>query len=216
MIDVVLPALNEALALPPLLAALPPGFRAIVVDNGSTDNTAAAARASGAVVVHESTAGYGAAVHAGIVAATSDVVCVMDADGSLDPAELPALVQAVLDGSAHMVVGRRRAAGRGSWPWHARLGNRVLAYRLSRRLDITLHDIGPVRVFNRVPMLELGIEDRRFGYPIETLVRAARAQWLILELDVSYGPRAAGTRSKVTGSLSGSVKALRDFQRVIP
>lgn len=216
MIDVVLPALNESLALPPLLGNFPPNFRAIVVDNGSSDDTAAVSLRCGATVVQEPRPGYGAAVHSGLLAATSDVVCVMDADGSLNPQELPALAHHVINDTADIVVGRRRALSSHVWPWHARLANRAFAYRLNRRLGITLHDIGPVRVFRRVPMLDLGIEDRRFGYPVETLVRAARAQWRIVECDVSYGERAAGTQSKVTGSISGSVKALRDFSRVMP
>ena len=216
MIDVVLPALNEAIALPAVLAALPHGYRAIVVDNGSTDGSAEVARAAGAVVVYEPRAGYGAAVHAGVVTATADVVCVMDADGSLDPAELPPLVDLVVSGSADLVIGRRRATEPGAWPWHAHVANRLVARRLSRRLGVTLHDIGPVRVFRRRALLDLGVEDRRFGYPLETLVRAARAQWRITEHDVSYGPRAVGSRSKVTGSISGSVKAVRDFSRVMP
>lgn len=216
MIDVVLPALNEALALPSVLAALPTGYRPIVVDNGSTDDTAGVALAIGAQVVVEPLAGYGAAVHAGVVASTSDVMCVMDADGSLDPAELPLLVAQVVDGSADLVIGRRRPTGKGAWPWHAQVANRLVAHRLSHRLGVTLHDIGPVRVFRRQALLDLAIEDRRFGYPVETLVRAAHARWRIVECDVTYRPRTPGTHSKVTGSMSGSVKAVRDFARLMP
>ena len=216
MIDVVLPALNEAIALPAVLAALPDGYRAIVVDNGSSDGTAEVARGAGAMVVFEARAGYGAAVHAGIVAASSGVVCVMDADGSLDPTELPPLVDLVVTGSADLVIGRRRATQPGVWPWHSQVANRLVARRLSRRLGVVVHDIGPVRVFRRQAVLDLGIEDRRFGYPLETLVRAARSDWRIAERDVSYGPRAVGSHSKVTGSVSGTVKAVRDFTRVMP
>lgn len=216
MIDVVLPALNEEGALSAVLAALPPGYRAIVADNGSTDGTAAVARQFGATVVHEPLPGYGAAVHAGLLKATADIVCVMDADGSLDPGELPPAVALVQGDEADLVVGRRRPIRTGDWPWHAQLANRLLAARLRRRLGVSLHDIGPVRVFGRQPMIDLGVEDRRFGYPIETLVKAARAGWRICEYDVSYGPRAEGTQSKVTGSVRGSVKAIRDFSRVMP
>jgi glycosyltransferase involved in cell wall biosynthesis len=215
VIDVVLPARNEAPALRDLLASFPAGFRPVVVDNGSTDGTAAVARDGGAVVTFESRPGYGAAVVAGLRAATTDVVCVMDADGSMDPAELPGMV-AVLASGADLVVGRRRPRGRGVWPWHARLANRFVAARLSRRLGVRVHDIGPVRVFRRQAMLDLDVQDRRFGYPLETLVRAARAGWCIVEVDISYRRRALGTRSKVTGSLSGSIKAARDFARVMP
>lgn len=216
MIDVVLPALNEAAALPLLLAAFPVGYRAIVVDNGSTDETADIARANRATVVNEPRSGYGSAVHAGVEAATSRVVAVMDADGSLDPGELPAMVALVVDGHADLVMGRRCPTSTAAWPWHARWGNRFLAFQLNRSLGTSLADIGPVRVFDRTRYLALGIEDRRFGYPFETVVRAAHAGWRIQEVDVQYHPRAAGTTSKVTGSARGTYRAVRDFYRVLP
>ncbi|MDQ2709475.1 MAG: glycosyltransferase family 2 protein, partial [Actinomycetota bacterium] len=98
--DVVLPCLNEAESLPGVLSRLPNGYRPIVVDNGSTDDTAAVAHAVGAMVVHEPRRGYGAAVHAGLLAATADYVCVLDADGSLAPEMLPILVAAVAEDRA--------------------------------------------------------------------------------------------------------------------
>lgn len=220
VVDVVLPCRDEAGALPWVLGRMPPGYRALVVDNGSCDGTADVARSLGATVVVEPRAGYGAAVHAGICAATSDVVAVLDADASLDPAELPRLV-AALDpaGSgpqADLVVGRRRPVARGVWPWHARLGTRLVARRLRRSLGLALHDIGPARVARRQALLDLDVTDRRSGYPLQTLVLAARAGWRIVEVDVSYRPRATGTRSKVSGSLVGSLRAAQDFRAVLP
>jgi glycosyltransferase involved in cell wall biosynthesis len=216
VVDVVLPALNEAAALPRVLGAFGDGYRPIVVDNGSTDGTAEVASNHGATVIVETRPGYGAAVHAGIEHATSDIVVVMDADGSLDPAALPALVQLVADGDADLVMGRRCPTTASAWPWHARWGNRFLAYQLNRSLGTALADIGPVRVFDRECYLALGIEDRRFGYPFETVVRASHAGWRIREVDVDYYPRAAGTRSKVSGSARGTYRAVRDFYRVLP
>lgn len=215
MIDVILPALNEAKALPTVFDRWPEGFRAIVVDNGSTDNTAEIARELGAEVVHASAPGYGSAVHAGLIAAASDIVAVMDADGSLAASELPALAHLVSNGKADLVMGRRRPTTREAWPWHARQGNRLLAWRINRTVHTHLRDIGPMRVFAREPMLALDIADRRFGYPFETVVKAARAGWRIVEIDVDYHPRAAGTTSKVTGTFRGTARALRDFQRVV-
>ena len=115
-VDVVLPCLDEALALPEVLRALPPGYRAIVVDNGSKDGSPEVAAALGATVVQEPKRGYGAAVHTGLCHATSDVVCFLDADGSLDPGELPVLVAHIRDGRADLAVGRRIPLGKGSWP----------------------------------------------------------------------------------------------------
>ncbi len=110
-VTVVLPCLNEAASLPGVLAAMPDGYRALVVDNNSTDGTADVARRHGAEVVAEPRPGYGSAVHAGVEAATTPIVAVIDADGSLDARELPALVDE-LDLGADMAIGRRRAGNR--------------------------------------------------------------------------------------------------------
>lgn len=206
-----LPCLDEAQALPGVLAALPRGFRPIVVDNGSTDATPDVAAACGATVVREHRRGYGAAVHAGIVAATADVVAVLDADGSLDPAALPGMV-ALLAG-ADLVAARRVPAGRGAWPWHARVGNALLAALLRRR-GVAVRDIAPMRVARRGALLGLGVVDRGFGYPVELLVRAGAAGWRIAEVEVAYRPRAGG-RSKVSGSVRGTLRAARDMAGVL-
>jgi glycosyltransferase involved in cell wall biosynthesis len=205
--------MNEADALPVVLAAIPAGYRALVVDNNSTDDTAEVARRHGADVVSEARPGYGSAVHAGVLAARSPVVAVLDGDGSLDPADLPRLV-AELERGADMVTGRRRPVRGLTWPWHARLGTAAVCWRLRTRHHLAVHDIAPMRVANRDALLTLGVTDRRSGYPVELLVRAAAAGWRVVEVDVDYGPRAGG-RSKVSGSVRGSVTAAVDFWRVI-
>ncbi|HET6501910.1 MAG TPA: glycosyltransferase family 2 protein [Amycolatopsis sp.] len=207
-VDVILPCLDEAAALPGVLAAMPPGYRPIVVDNGSSDGSPAIAAAHGAKVVHEPHRGYGAAVHAGLMAATAEVVCVIDADGSLDPTELRALVSLV--GQRKLAIGARRPVARGVWPWHARAGNRVLA-AVMRRRGLPVTDIGPVRAGRRDDLLALGVLDRAYGYPLEVLLRAAAAGWTVTELPVAYRPRAAGTKSKVSGSVRGTLRAVRDM-----
>jgi len=212
-VTVVLPCLNEAASLPGVLADLPDGYRALVVDNNSTDATAEVARRHGAEVVAESRPGYGAAVHAGVVAATTPIVAVLDADGSLDPRELPALVDDV-EGGADMAIGRRRAVPGLKWPWHARLGTAAVCWRLRTRHGLAVHDIAPMRVARRDALLALGVTDRRSGYPLELLVRAAQAGWTVTERDVAYGARTGGT-SKVSGSVKGSAIAAWDFWKVI-
>jgi glycosyltransferase involved in cell wall biosynthesis len=212
-VTVVLPCLNEAASLPGVLADIPDGYQALVVDNNSSDDTAAVARRHGARVVTEPRAGYGSAVHAGIVAATTPLVAVIDADGSLDPGDLPALVDDVARG-ADMAIGRRRAVRGLKWPWHARLGTAAVCWRLRQRHGLIVHDIAPMRVARRDALLKLGVADRRSGYPLELLVRAAAADWHVVERDVDYGPRTGG-KSKVSGSLRGSVVAALDFWRVI-
>lgn len=212
-VTVVFPCRNEAQSLPGVLGAVPDGYHRLVVDNGSSDGTADVARAHGADVVVETVPGYGSAVHAGVTAARTTVVAVMDGDGSMDPAELPDLVATL--GSAQLVVGRRRPVHRSGWPWHARLGNAVIARRLRSRLHIDVHDIGAVRVARRDDLLALDIRDRRSGYPLQLLVLAARAGWRITERDITYRPRTGGV-SKVSGSVRGTVVAVYDFAKVIP
>lgn len=213
--DLVLPCRDEAPALADLLPSIPDAFDAIVVDNGSTDDTAALARRLGARVVTEPRPGYGAAVHAGIEASTAEYVAVMDGDGSFDPADLVALLADVTQGRADMAVGRRRPVRRGVWPWHARAGNRLVVAWLRHRANLPAHDIAPMRVCRRTDLLELGVADRRFGYPVELLQKASRAGWRISEHPVGYHPRAAGTRSKVSGSVRGTLRAAKDFAKVL-
>lgn len=212
-VDVVLPCLNEAAALPGVLAALPAGYRAIVVDNGSTDDSAEVARALGAVVVTESRRGFGAAVHAGVTAAEAELVAILDADGSLDPGDLPRLAAPVLAGEADLVLGRRRPIPRSAWPLHARIANRALASAVRRAAGVTVHDLGPMRVARRFDLLALDLQDRRSGYPLEMLLGAARAGLRIRELDVPYRPRVG--RSKVTGTVRGTITAVTDMRRIL-
>lgn len=215
-VEVIFPCLDELAALPAVFCAVPSGYRILLVDNGSTDGSGELARRLGAAVVTESRRGYGAAVHAGLAAATADVVVVMDCDGSLDPGELPVLVSAVLAGRCDLATGRRRPVQTRSWPWHARVGNRVLAMVLSRSLPgFSMADLGPVRVGRRLDLIALGVGNRRSGYPVETLIKAATAGWRIQEFDLSYRRRTAGTRSKVSGSLLGTVTATGDILRIV-
>ncbi|MCQ9183000.1 glycosyltransferase family 2 protein [Streptomyces sp. IBSBF 2953] len=212
-VDVVLPCLDEAEALPWVLERIPPGWRAIVVDNGSTDGSPDLARDLGAHVVHEPRRGFGAACHAGLTAATADVVCFCDCDASLDPGLLPTVAAPVLDGAADLVLGRRRPTALGAWPLHARLANLELARLVRRRTGLRLHDLGPMRAARREALLDLRLSDRRSGYPLQMVVRAADADWRVTETDVPYLPRAG--RSKVTGTWRGAWQAVRDMRAVL-
>jgi glycosyltransferase involved in cell wall biosynthesis len=208
VIEVVLPTLDEAEALPWVLGRMPAGFSALVVDNGSSDGSAEIAAALGARVVHEPRRGFGSACHAGLAASRSEIVCFMDCDGSLDPRDLSGLAAPVASGRADLALGARRPQ-RGAWPLHARLANRALAFELRRRTGLPLRDLGPMRAARRDALLGLGIRDRRCGWPLEMVLRAAAAGWRVEELEVSYLARRG--RSKVTGTLRGSAQAVRDM-----
>ncbi|HEX3829670.1 MAG TPA: glycosyltransferase family 2 protein [Sporichthyaceae bacterium] len=211
-VDVVLPCLDEAAALPWVLGRMPAWARPIVVDNGSTDGSAELAAQLGATVVREPRRGFGAACHAGLTAATATVVCFCDADASLDPRQFERVVLPVVNGEADLVLGRRRPAP-GAWPLHARLANGALAANLSRRTGVRLRDLGPMRAANREALLALNLTDRRFGYPLEMVVAALEAGWRVVERDVDYRPRAG--RSKVTGTVRGTLRTIHDMRAVL-
>jgi glycosyltransferase involved in cell wall biosynthesis len=208
-VDVILPVLNEREALPWVLERMPAGYDPIVVDNGSTDGSGDLAVSLGAQVVREPRPGFGAACFAGLEAARGDVVCFMDCDASLDPRELPLVAEPVAAGTADLVLGARRGGG----SLHCRIANRALALELRRRTGLRLTDLGPMRSAGREPLLDLGIRDRRFGWPLEMVVRAAAAGWAIDEVPVRELPRRG--RSKVTGTVRGTMRAVRDMAAVL-
>jgi glycosyltransferase involved in cell wall biosynthesis len=206
---VVLPVLNERQALPWVLERMPAGYEPIVVDNGSTDGSGALARSLGARVVVEPRPGFGSACFAGLSAARGEVVCFMDCDASFDPRDLPRVAEPVAAGEADLVLGSRGRAG----PLHARLANRALVWELRRRGGVRLTDLGPMRAARRTALLDLQLRDRRFGWPLEMVVRAADAGWEIREVPVTVLPRRG--RSKVTGTVRGTVRAIRDMAAVL-
>ncbi len=197
--------------MPWVLANMPDGARAIVVDNGSTDDSAALARAAGATVVDAPERGYGAACHAGLLAATADVVALCDCDATIDPRAAARLATHLR--AADLVVARRRPVNGAAWSLAARVANRELARRVRRRTGLAIKDVGPLRVARREPLLALAVRDRRSGYPVETLVRAADAGWRVAQVDVDYRTRVG--RSKVTGTWRGSWHAVVDMSRAL-
>lgn len=214
-VDVVLPCLNESAALPWIMNRLPTHYTAIVVDNGSTDGSQRIAAELGATVVTEHRRGYGAAVQTGLAAATADLVVIMDCDATVDPLQLPGFVDELITADVDLVCGRRRPTERGAWPLHSRIANAVLAGMLSLGAPVRLHDLAPVRAAWRRPLLGLQLTDPRYGYPLQTLLRAARADWRIVERDVEYRPRPDGSRSKITGTVRGTFAVAADMLRVL-
>jgi glycosyltransferase involved in cell wall biosynthesis len=212
-VEILLPCLDEAEGLAWLLPRVPSRVGVVVADNGSTDGSVRVARLHGARVVHAAPRGYGSACHAALLAARADLVVIMDADGSCDPAQLDRLLDPVRAARFDLVVGARRPVSSSAQSWPLRLANRVLAARLNTRTGLALHDLGAMRAARRRGLLGLGIRDRRSGYPAETVVRAADAGWRIGEAWVDYFVRSG--RSKVSGTLLGAWRAVRDLSAAI-
>jgi glycosyltransferase involved in cell wall biosynthesis len=210
---VIIPALNEAGNIAPLVQATlgQPVDWVIVVDNGSTDETARLAEGAGAQVVGEAQRGYGYACAAGTAAALAagaDILLYMDGDFSSSPAELPRLIGPIQDGQAELVLGSRMLGhiADGAMPAHQRLGNQLSASLMSRLYDVSVTDLGPYRAIRAELMSELDMREMTFGWPTEMMVKVARRGGRILEVPVGWYERRSG-RSKVSGTLRGSILA---------
>jgi len=217
-ISLIIPALNEEESLPTLLASLPPSVvnEIIVVDNGSTDSTAAVARRAGAHVVVEPRRGYGAACWAGFRASEDvGILVFMDGDGSFQPGEIPRLTDPIRSGIADLVLGSRTlgAEDARAIPFHARLGNRLVAFVIGLISAIQITDLGPFRAIDRKVLENLAMQERTYGWPCEMIIKAGKLGYRVLEVPVSYRPRTGG-ESKVSGTLMGSIKAAFAMLRV--
>jgi glycosyltransferase involved in cell wall biosynthesis len=212
---VVIPALNEEASLPLVLAAIPTALTRdiIVVDNGSTDGTAAAARAAGARVVSESQRGYGAACLRGLAELAQradgppDIVVFLDADYSDHPDEMPALVQPLRDGTHDFVLGSRLLGAReaGAMPPQSVWGNRLACFLMRLFFGGRYTDLGPFRAIRWDCLERLTMCDRNFGWTVEMQIKAARQKLRVLEVPVSYRRRIGA--SKISGTVSGTIKA---------
>ena len=205
-ISLIIPALNEADCLSPLLAEIPAGLihQTIVVDNGSTDRTAEVAQTAGALVIDEPRRGYGYACAAGAAAAEGDVLVFMDGDGSFAPGELPDLLAPLHRVEADLVLGSRMLRERVMMPAHQRAGNLIFVWLLRQRFVLKLTDLGPYRAIRRELLMELNMQERTFGWPLEMIIKTARLHRMIVEVPATYRPRFAG-QSKVGGTLRGSI-----------
>ncbi len=215
---VIIPALDEEESIGAVVRALPQiASRVIVVDNGSRDRTAEAARAAGAEVVREPRRGYGRACLAGIAAAGgAEVLVFLDGDGSDDPALLPSLVAPIRDGRADLVIGSRSLGRRepGAHPWHAVLGTRLCVGLMNRLAGTRATDLGPFRAISSAALRRLDMRDPDYGWTVEMQVKAAQAGLRTLEVAVDQRRRAAG-RSKVSGTVRGTIGAARKILATI-
>jgi glycosyltransferase involved in cell wall biosynthesis len=211
-VTVIIPALNEAGNIQRLVAevlsTLP--VRVVVVDNGSTDATAAEAQAAGAEVVYQPRRGYGYACAAGLAAAAhhAEILAFLDGDYSFLPAELPIILEPILTGRADLSLGSRQRGfiATGSMPPHQRFGNWLVSRLMNTLYGLTVTDLGPYRAVRCSLLQELNMREMTFGWPTEMIVKAARCGARIVEVPVSYHHRRAG-RSKVSGTIRGSILA---------
>jgi glycosyltransferase involved in cell wall biosynthesis len=209
-VAVLIPALDEAASLPFVLADLPAVERVVVVDNGSTDDTAAVARACGADVVVEPRRGYGRAVLAGMAhlrADPPDVVVILDADHA-DPAErLADLVQPIAEDRADLVqTDRTRTADPGALTFTQRYGNALATILIALTTGHRYRDMGPFRAIRWTSLERLGMEDPTYGWNVEMQTKAVRRGLRILEIPLPYRARSRGV-SKISGSLRGAARA---------
>ncbi len=210
-VSVIIPALDEEAALPGVLARIPPWVdRAIVVDNGSRDGTAAAARASGAVVVAEPGRGYGRACQAGIAAVngTADVLVFLDADGSDYPEQMDRLVDPIAAGRADLVIGSRTRGtlDAGAMTLPQRAGNAIAPALIRWLWGERFTDLGPFRAIRAAALRQLGMDDQTYGWTVQMQIRAARFGLRCAEVPVDYARRKAG-RSKISGTARGVIEA---------
>ena len=215
-VSLIIPALNEADCIGPLLAEIPQGMvqEVIVVDNGSTDGTGEAARAGGAVLVEEPRRGYGYACAAGAAAAKCEILAFMDGDGSFVPAELTNLLALIVNERADLALGSRLLKHMPSevMPPHQLFGNRLVSGLMNRMYSLHLTDLGPFRAINRSLLVSLNMQEHTYGWPVEMMVKVARRRMRIMETAVSYRPRMAG-KSKVGGTVHGTLlTAFRIFR----
>jgi glycosyltransferase involved in cell wall biosynthesis len=212
-VAIVIPVLNEEAALHRLLAEIAPNFAqwVIVVDNGSTDATAAVAQRSGAIVASEPLRSYGRACLKGFKTACSpgaEMVIFMDGDGSDDPADLPMMLRPMREGRADFVIGSRASerAERGAVPPQARQGNWLVSRLIRLLYGVPPHDIGSFRALRCSLLGALEMREMSYGWPVEMVVKAAWAHYRIVEVPIYYRHRSHG-RSKVAGTTAGSMKA---------
>lgn len=208
---VIIPALNEAGNIRQLVGevrAIAP-VEVIVVDNGSTDSTAAEAKAARAEVVSEPRRGYGYACAAGVAAVQdSDILVFMDGDGCFLPSDLPELLSPILENRVDMVLGSR-ARGHiesGAMPAHQRFGNWLASRLMNWLYGLAITDLGPYRAIRRSLLTQLDMQEMTYGWPTEMIVKSARRGARIVEVPVIYCNRRFG-QSKVSGTVRGTILA---------
>lgn len=205
-VTLIIPALNEAEALPKLAPRLPDWIdQVLIVDNGSKDGTAEVARKLGFDVISVPVRGYGQAVWHGAEAAKGPILAFASADGS-DPVDrLSELIAPIQRGEAELSLSWRQPAA-GAMNWIQRLGNRLAPSLIHLRWGVRFHDLGPFRALRKDTLTRLDMQDRGFGWTLEMQIKVAARGLRFVELPLPYTPRQAG-QSKISGTLKGAIRA---------
>jgi glycosyltransferase involved in cell wall biosynthesis len=208
----IIPALNEEDSISHVLGEIPHGVfdQVLVVDNGSSDQTAALAAAHGAMVLREPRRGYGNACLRGLARLNpgTEVVVFLDADGSDAPGEAPWLIEPIRQGWADLVVGSREL-GRcepGALGLHQRWGNRLAVWLIHALYGYRYTDLGPFRAIRLSSLQQFGMADRNYGWTIEMQIKAVQRGLRVIETPVTCRRRLGGA-SKVSGTFAGSIAA---------
>ena len=210
--SVIIAALNEEAAIGKVIESVPKDLvdEIVVVDNGSTDRTAEVASAAGARVVNENIRGYGRAFRAGLrsISPECEIVVLLDGDGSDYPEMMDRLVTPIVEGKADFVIGSRTRGNResGSMNFHQVIAGYMIGFILRMLYGVHSTDMGPFRAIRRDTLEKLALREETYGWPLEMQMRAARARVRTLEVPVDYRRRAGG-RSKIAGTVRGSVLA---------
>ncbi|HEY4346332.1 MAG TPA: glycosyltransferase family 2 protein [Gaiellaceae bacterium] len=199
-----IPAYDEAATIGEVLeriAALGLDTNILVIDDGSTDETAAIAEAAGATVIRKANGGKGSALRIGIAAAEGDILVIQDADMEYDPGEVPELIEPIVRGAADVVFGSRLRGGkpqRAYLFWHL-VGNRFLSLLTCILFNTTLSDMETgYKAFRMDVIKSLDLRENAFGIEPEITGKVCRRKLRIYELPISYYGRTHDEGKKIT------------------
>ena len=208
--SLIIPTLNEEESISHVLAAVPKSVvtELIVVDGGSSDKTVLLASKAGARVIHEQRRGYGYACAAGLREAKGEIVIFMDGDGADDPSQILNLVAPLKEREADLVLGSRLAGKieKDAMRYHQKIGNQLSSWLIKLFFGLPITDLSPFRASYRNKILDLNMQEMTYGWPTEMIIKAARNDWIIKEIPVTYSPRIGG-KSKISGTFRGTILA---------
>ncbi|MCP4157394.1 MAG: glycosyltransferase family 2 protein [bacterium] len=218
-IFVLIPVLNEAESIGKVLGDIPDIVtETIVIDNGSTDNSRDVVTAHGGTSLSESTRGYGWALMKGInyiAGKNPDIVVFLDGDYSDHPEELHDVIRPIIEDDYDLVIGSRVLGvhEKGALLPQARFGNWLSTFLIRLFWNYHFTDLGPFRAIKFDVLTDMDMKELTYGWTVEMQIKGAQKKYKCTEVPVKYRKRIG--QSKVTGTVSGSVKAGLGILRTI-